>query len=224
MLCGVCGRWGSRFCFWISRPESHGSETLSESPEIQRSATEHNAAAKGPRLVPLLNLPPSARVSNGGGAESEGDNVDKNSIAGRQHPRARLSPSLHKRQGPPSASSASVGSQGSHHNSYVGGEHEQRPSNTEISVSTHGHLSHPSDNAHLSRPVVKMSQKDKAIAFAKVALQVAAAGLKAAPIPNLDQIPNVLLSLIQTYEVSHPPGHPQVILNVPSKPLDCRWK
>lgn len=42
----------------------------------------------------------------------------------------------------------------------------------------------------------------KAIDIAKVALQVAAACLKAAPIPNLDQIPIILLMLIQTYEVS----------------------
>jgi len=41
------------------------------------------------------------------------------------------------------------------------------------------------------------------ITLVKSALQVAAAGLKAAPIPNLDQLPNILLSLIQTYEVGY---------------------
>jgi len=51
----------------------------------------------------------------------------------------------------------------------------------------------------LSEDASSTSEKSRAIAFAKVALQVAAAGLKAAPIPNLDQIPNTLLSLIQTY-------------------------
>ena len=43
-----------------------------------------------------------------------------------------------------------------------------------------------------------------AIAFIRVILQVAVAGLKAAPIPNLDQIPSALLLLIETYEVSYP--------------------
>jgi hypothetical protein len=48
-----------------------------------------------------------------------------------------------------------------------------------------------------------MSQKKKVIGFAKLALQVAAAGLKAAPIPNLDQLSNALLTLIKAYEVSY---------------------
>jgi hypothetical protein len=56
-----------------------------------------------------------------------------------------------------------------------------------------------SEDAHSSPPT---GEKEKVIAFAKVALELAAAGLKAAPVPNLDQIPNILLSLIQTYEVS----------------------
>ena len=41
-----------------------------------------------------------------------------------------------------------------------------------------------------------------AVAFIRVALQVAVAGLKAAPIPNLDRIPRALLLLIETYKVS----------------------
>ena len=43
-----------------------------------------------------------------------------------------------------------------------------------------------------------------AIAFIRAALQVAVAGLKAAPLPDLDQIPGALLLLIETYEVSDP--------------------
>jgi hypothetical protein len=59
-----------------------------------------------------------------------------------------------------------------------------------------------------SAPAKRFTQKKKAIAVAKVALQVAAAGLKTAPIPNLDQIPNILLMLIQIYEVSHAARNP----------------
>ena len=40
------------------------------------------------------------------------------------------------------------------------------------------------------------------VAFIRVALQVAVAGLKAAPIPNLDRIPRTLLLLMETYDVS----------------------
>ena len=43
-----------------------------------------------------------------------------------------------------------------------------------------------------------------AVAFVRVALQVAAAGLKAAPIPDIDRIPRALLLLIEAYEVSDP--------------------
>ena len=43
-----------------------------------------------------------------------------------------------------------------------------------------------------------------AVAFIRVVLHVAVAGLKAAPIPDLDRIPLALLLLIETYEVSDP--------------------
>jgi hypothetical protein len=70
-----------------------------------------------------------------------------------------------------------------------------------------------------------MSLKKKAIAIAKVTLQVTAAGLKAAPIPNLDQIPNILLMLIETYKVSQLSGSlSQIVLNDPSKSLDYGWE
>ena len=45
----------------------------------------------------------------------------------------------------------------------------------------------------------------------RVALQVAVAGLKAAPIPDLDRIPGDLLLLIETYEVSDPAILPDVL-------------
>ena len=45
----------------------------------------------------------------------------------------------------------------------------------------------------------------------RVALQVAVAGLKAAPIPDLDRIPGDLLLLIETYEVSDPAILPGVL-------------
>jgi len=48
-----------------------------------------------------------------------------------------------------------------------------------------------------------MKRKNE-IAIIRVALQVAVAGLKAAPIPDLDQIPGALLLLTETYEVGYP--------------------
>ena len=68
----------------------------------------------------------------------------------------------------------------------------------------------PSTDPQSLRPPENMSEEN-AIAFIRVTLQVAVAGLKAAPIPTLDQIPEALLLLINTYEVSYPailPGVP----------------
>ena len=44
-----------------------------------------------------------------------------------------------------------------------------------------------------------------------IALQVAMAGLKAAPIPGLGQIPDALLLLIETYTVSYPAILPGIL-------------
>ena len=60
----------------------------------------------------------------------------------------------------------------------------------------------PPINPRSSQPLTKVNYKN-AIAFIRVALQVAVAGLKAAPIPDLDRIPGALLLLIETYEVSY---------------------
>ena len=68
----------------------------------------------------------------------------------------------------------------------------------------------PSINPESSQPPTKMKHKNE-IAFIRVALQVAVAGLKAAPIPDLDQIPSALLLLIETYEVSYPSILPGVL-------------
>ena len=68
----------------------------------------------------------------------------------------------------------------------------------------------PSTNLQSSQLATKKSYKN-AIALIKVALQVAVAGLKAAPIPDLDQIPGALLLLIETYEVSYPSIRPGVL-------------
>ena len=61
----------------------------------------------------------------------------------------------------------------------------------------------PSTDPQLSRPPANMDHRD-AVAFIRVVLQVAMVGLKAAPIPDLDRIPRVLLRLIETYKVSYP--------------------
>ena len=61
----------------------------------------------------------------------------------------------------------------------------------------------PSTDPQLSRPPANMDHRD-AVAFIRVVLQVAVAGLKAAPIPDVDRIPRALLLLIETYEVSDP--------------------
>ena len=68
----------------------------------------------------------------------------------------------------------------------------------------------PSTDPQLSRPPANMDRGD-AVAFIMVALQVAVAGLKAAPIPDLDRIPGALLLLIETYEVSDPAILPSVL-------------
>ena len=57
-----------------------------------------------------------------------------------------------------------------------------------------------------------------AIAFTKVALQVAVAGLRVPPIVDLDQIPGVVLLLIETYdEVSDPAILPGAFSDSPTK-------
>ena len=203
MFCGGCRR-GSCFCLGISCTGVQGSGGESGPLQDQQSVPRHDDAAKGPRTTPPLTLPPTERVNSGRGAGLGGEGVDeKPTISQRRNSGPHLSPSLGKYQGPSSVSNVSLGIQNSRPNSYIDDQHEQGPSNTDISVSTHGLVSHPPENAHSSQLAAKMSPKKKTIAFAKVALQVAAAGLKAAPIPNLDQIPNTLLTLIQTYEVSH---------------------
>ena len=68
----------------------------------------------------------------------------------------------------------------------------------------------PPTNPQSSQLPTKKSYKN-AIALIRVALQVAVAGLKAAPIPGLDQIPGALLVLIETYEVSYPSIRPGVL-------------
>ena len=68
----------------------------------------------------------------------------------------------------------------------------------------------PSTDQQSSRLPANMDHGDAA-AFIRVALQVAVAGLKAAPIPDLDRIPRALLLLIETYEVSDPAILPGVL-------------
>ena len=68
----------------------------------------------------------------------------------------------------------------------------------------------PSTDQQSSRPPANMAHGD-AVAFIGAVLQVAVAGLKAAPIPNLDRIPRALLLLIETYEVSYPTILPGVL-------------
>ena len=81
--------------------------------------------------------------------------------------------------------------------------HERRPVVLGGHVTTAEASLDPSTDPQSSQPRTKMSHKN-AIAFIRVALQAAVAGLKAAPIPTLDQIPEVLLLLIETYEVCDP--------------------
>jgi hypothetical protein len=192
-----------------------GSSRLPEAAEPsghQRGATERGDTAKVvlPAPAPNLLASTSVRIDIPREAGLEHEDVDeKPTITERRNPdsEAHLSPSRLEYCGPFSTSFASLESRISRANSasHIGDRHEQGPANTEISVATY-ELPHSSENTHSLQPATKISQKEKVIAFAKVALQVAAAGLKAAPIPNLDQIPKVLLSLIQTYEVSHLAG------------------
>ena len=88
--------------------------------------------------------------------------------------------------------------------------HERRP------VILDGHVidpepsPDPSTNPRSPQLPTKKSYKN-AIALIRVALQVTAAGLKAAPIRDLNQIPGALLLLIETYEVSYPSIRPSVL-------------
>jgi hypothetical protein len=88
--------------------------------------------------------------------------------------------------------------------------HERRPVILDGHVITAEPSLDPSTDPQSSQPPTKMNHKN-AIAFIRVALQVAVAGLKAAPIPDLDQIPGALLLLIETYEVSYPAILPGVL-------------
>ena len=73
----------------------------------------------------------------------------------------------------------------------------------------------PSTDRKSSRLPANMDHGD-AVAFIRIALQVAVAGLKAAPIPHLDRIPSALLLLIETYEV----GDPAILPGVLSDSID----
>ena len=78
-------------------------------------------------------------------------------------------------------------------------------------VITEESLLDPSTDRQSSRPPANMDHGD-AVVFISVALQVAVAGLNAAPIPNLDRIPRALLLLIETYKVIDPAILPGVLL------------
>ena len=88
--------------------------------------------------------------------------------------------------------------------------HNHRPGILDRHVITAEPSLEPATTPQSSQIPTKMSHKN-AIAFIRVALQVSVAGLKAAPIPDLDQIPGALLLLIETYKVSHPSILPGVL-------------
>jgi len=194
-------QWGSRFCLGIPCLGSRGAQEVAELSGNEPSATEHSGAATGPSPTPALNLPLRVRADTPRETGLEHQHVDENpAIAEPQDREMRLPPSLLDPSGPPFTSFASLGFQISRAHSSVDNHHEHEPVNAETSIASEEPRPHPSD--------AKISQKKRAAAFAKAALRVAAAGLKAAPIPNLDQIPNILLALIQTYEVSNLAGFP----------------
>jgi hypothetical protein len=204
----------------ISRANSLGlrnSQKDADLSENQLSGTKHNGAAKGLLLAPT---PTSVRLDNPGEARLERDDIPI--IVEHRKPETHLSPSWLKFSTPSFAPSTTLDSQISRAHSSPEDPHEQGRVDAETPIAAE-EPPPPSGHASSSELVTKLSRKKKAITFAKTALQVAAAGLKAAPIPNLDQIPNVLLSLIQTYEVSHlAASSPQTILSNPS--LDYGWE
>jgi hypothetical protein len=195
-------QWGSRLrrSLW----EPRGSRKEAELSGHQQSSPEHYNAATGPAPTLSLNLPPSVPLSVlvGGPGEAGPDGQDAGGAprtAGRRTRDTHLPPPILEYPGSPLASFTTLEPQISRANSFTVDEYgKQKPANTASNHLDHTHL----------QPVTKISQKTKTIAVAKAALQVVAAGLKAAPIPCLDQIPNALLALIQIYEVSHPPGAP----------------
>lgn len=161
----------------------------------QQSGIQHNDAAKDPFVTPVPAVLHSVRVESPRAASPEYEDVDNTLIAKRKKQQTHLSPQL-KPSGPSFTSLESQIPRAHPSDDY----HEQQPVDAEISIAVEELPQSPLGNTDLA---AKISRKKKAIAFVKVALRVVAAGLKAAPIPNLDQIPNLLLALIQTYEVSH---------------------
>ena len=106
--------------------------------------------------------------------------------------------------------SGNLVSQFAHMNTPDGGRHKRRPVALDGHVITTVPSSDPPIDPQSSRPRTKMKHKNE-ISFIRVALQAAVAGLKAAPIPDLDQIPGALLLLIETYEVGYPDILPGVL-------------
>ena len=182
---------GSRFCFtfWCGGSQR---DSGSSRDDDQRSAIEPTRAVKSPLREFASNTPAGVRVESSKEAGPAREDVDEEGQP--RNPDLHLPLSL-----PKSAPSAGLSFHFYRAKPSVHGVDGQGPANAGIATTAQELPPHLSEHAHSSPPI---SGKKKTIAFAKVALQVAAAGLKAAPIPNLDQIPKILLSLIQTYEVS----------------------
>ena len=107
-------------------------------------------------------------------------------------------------------SSGNFVSQFSHMNTPDGGRHKRRPAALDGHVITTEPSLDPSIDPQSSQPRTKMNHKNE-IAFIRVVLEAAVTGLKAAPIPDLVQIPGALLLLIETYEVGYPHILPSVL-------------
>ena len=101
-------------------------------------------------------------------------------------------------------------SQFAHMNTSDDGRHKRGPLVPDGHVITTEPSLDLSIDPQSSQPRSKMKRKNE-IAIIRVTLQVAVAGLKAAPIPDLDQIPGALLLLIETYEVGYPAILPGVL-------------
>lgn len=205
---------GPRFPFAFSRGRQRGSHNPPESSDNQRSVPEPTSAAKG---APPTSVSNPVRVDR----PLEHADADKAPVLTEPQnpdPRHPLSPLKWLF----STSSARLRSRFSRGNSSGGEPHGQGPEDAGTPVVVQDPAPHQLDDTHSSSPV---SRTKKAIAFVKATLQVVAAGLKAAPIPNLDQIPRILLLLLDIHEVCHlAKSTSQVTLNDPSNRLDRRRK
>jgi hypothetical protein len=172
-------------------PSSQWQGRAARLPSNPRSAVEHSNGAKDPSFTAASAPGSPCNIHSQGELarlpSSQQSVIRCNGAAEPEDPSPTAAPSLlydvHSWEGvarPPGSQNAI--------------EHIHAANGLSPTAAPSSPLNLPAGSAEIRRKTM--------IDFVKGALRVAAAGLRAAPIPNLDQLPTILLSLIQTYEVS----------------------